>query len=54
MLNKLLSPVQAGSALLKNRVVMAPLTRSRAGQPGDGHRTIATTTPISKQKVCQL
>lgn len=40
MLEKLLSPVQAGSALLKNRVVMAPLTRSRAGQPGDVPRAL--------------
>ena len=31
----LLSPVQAGSVQLPNRVLMAPLTRSRAGQPGD-------------------
>ena len=32
---QLLSPVQAGSLTLPNRVVMAPLTRSRASQPGD-------------------
>src|SRR5690606_24711213 len=35
MYPQLLSPVQAGSVLLPNRVLMAPLTRSRAGQPGD-------------------
>src|SRR5690606_31444716 len=35
MYSHLLSPVQAGSLLLPNRVLMAPLTRSRAGQPGD-------------------
>jgi len=35
MYQKLLSPVLAGTIHLKNRVVMAPLTRSRAGQPGD-------------------
>ncbi|WP_129135700.1 alkene reductase [Luteimonas sp. YGD11-2] len=35
MHSHLLSPVQAGSLTLPNRVVMAPLTRSRAGQPGD-------------------
>lgn len=40
MLKNLLSPVQVGSASLKNRVVMAPLTRSRAGQPGDVPRAL--------------
>ena len=40
MLKHLLSPVQAGSINLKNRVVMAPLTRSRAGQPGDIPRAL--------------
>ena len=35
MLNKLLSPLKIGKTLLPNRVIMAPLTRSRAGQPGD-------------------
>ncbi|MFZ6771474.1 alkene reductase [Undibacterium sp. SXout7W] len=40
MLKHLLSPVQAGSISLKNRVVMAPLTRSRAGQPGDIPRAL--------------
>ena len=35
MLKKLLSPFKLGSQNLPNRVVMAPLTRSRAGQPGD-------------------
>ena len=32
---KLLTPVTVGAVKLRNRVVMAPLTRSRAGQPGD-------------------
>src|SRR5260370_29030489 len=31
---KLFTPVQLGSLKLKHRVVMAPLTRSRAEQPG--------------------
>ncbi|WP_439891487.1 alkene reductase [Ralstonia sp. 25C] len=35
MTQQLLSPVQVGHTTLANRVVMAPLTRSRAGQPGD-------------------
>jgi N-ethylmaleimide reductase len=35
MYNHLLSPVQAGSVELSNRAIMAPLTRSRAGRPGD-------------------
>ena len=35
MSQKLLTPVIAGDVTLANRVVMAPLTRSRAGQPGD-------------------
>ncbi|MBB6599586.1 alkene reductase [Luteimonas sp. MC1825] len=35
MYTNLLSPIQAGAVALPNRVLMAPLTRSRAGQPGD-------------------
>lgn len=35
MYDHLLSPVKAGTLTLPNRVIMAPLTRSRAGQPGD-------------------
>ncbi|MDB5931618.1 MAG: NADH:flavin oxidoreductase/NADH oxidase [Polaromonas sp.] len=35
MPKKLLSPLTIGQTLLPNRVFMAPLTRSRAGQPGD-------------------
>lgn len=35
MLKKLLAPLKMGHQTLPNRVVMAPLTRSRAGQPGD-------------------
>ena len=35
MPQQLLSPIQVGRTTLANRVVMAPLTRSRAGQPGD-------------------
>ena len=34
-MKKLLSPLQVGHQTLRNRVVMAPLTRSRASQPGD-------------------
>lgn len=33
--DKLLSPIKVGSVELKNRMVMAPLTRNRASQPGD-------------------
>lgn len=40
MLTKLLSPVKVGSIELANRVMMAPLTRSRAGQPGDVPRAL--------------
>ncbi|MFZ6656820.1 alkene reductase [Undibacterium sp. TJN19] len=36
----LLSPLQTGSVHLNNRVVMAPLTRSRAAQPGDIPRAL--------------
>jgi N-ethylmaleimide reductase len=35
MYKQLLSPVKAGAVTLSNRAIMAPLTRSRAGQPGD-------------------
>ena len=35
MLKKLLAPLKIGNKTLSNRVIMAPLTRSRAGQPGD-------------------
>ena len=35
MTQKLLTPVVVGDVGLPNRVIMAPLTRSRAGQPGD-------------------
>lgn len=35
MTQSLFSPIQAGAVTLPNRIVMAPLTRSRAGQPGD-------------------
>ena len=34
MANDLFSPVQLGSIALKNRIVMAPLTRNRAGENG--------------------
>ena len=34
-MKKLLSPLKIGHQTLPNRVIMAPLTRSRAGQPGD-------------------
>lgn len=32
---KLFTPIQVGSLTLRHRVAMAPLTRSRAGQPGN-------------------
>ncbi|MGA8010401.1 MAG: alkene reductase, partial [Thiomonas sp.] len=32
---QLFSPLQLGALELPNRIIMAPLTRSRAGQPGD-------------------
>ena len=35
MMKKLLSPLKIGDQTIPNRVIMAPLTRSRAGQPGD-------------------
>ncbi|WP_046246809.1 alkene reductase [Hymenobacter terrenus] len=35
MENTLLAPLQLGAYALKNRVIMAPLTRSRATRPGD-------------------
>ena len=35
MLKKLLTPLKMGNTTLPNRVIMAPLTRSRASQPGD-------------------
>src|SRR5664279_2445394 len=31
----LFTPIKLGSIELKNRIVMAPLTRNRASQPGD-------------------
>lgn len=34
-IDKLLTPVRVGNLTLANRVFMAPLTRSRASQPGD-------------------
>lgn len=35
MSKKLLTPLKLGSITLKNRIVMAPMTRSRSQQPGD-------------------
>ena len=35
MSNLLLSPLAVGKLTLRNRIVMAPMTRSRAQQPGD-------------------
>jgi N-ethylmaleimide reductase len=35
VMTELFSPIQIGNLLLPQRVVMAPLTRSRAGQPGN-------------------
>ncbi|SFN11261.1 N-ethylmaleimide reductase [Formivibrio citricus] len=34
-LDHLFSPLSLGTVSLKNRLIMAPMTRSRAGQPGD-------------------
>ena len=34
-MKKFLSPLKVGHQTLSNRVMMAPLTRSRASQPGD-------------------
>ncbi|MBM3115358.1 alkene reductase [Jeongeupia naejangsanensis] len=42
-LDKLLTPVTIGHATLANRLVMAPLTRSRAAQPGDLPTALNTT-----------
>lgn len=33
--NPLFTPIQVGALTLPNRIILAPLTRSRAGQPGD-------------------
>lgn len=35
MTQHLLTPLKMGAFTLSNRIIMAPLTRSRAGQPGD-------------------
>jgi N-ethylmaleimide reductase len=35
MSKSLFQPIQLGSLTLKNRIVMPPMTRSRASQPGD-------------------
>ena len=35
MTHHLFSPIKLGQLTLKHRVAMAPLTRSRAGQPGN-------------------
>jgi N-ethylmaleimide reductase len=35
MIDTLFTPLEAGALRLRNRVVMAPLTRNRAAQPGD-------------------
>ena len=40
MFTQLLSPLTIGRITLANRTVMAPLTRSRAGQPGDVPRDL--------------
>lgn len=40
MAKKLLSPLKLGKQTLPNRVIMAPLTRSRAGKPGDVPRAL--------------
>lgn len=35
MTDALFQPIQLGSLSLKNRIVMPPMTRSRASQPGN-------------------
>lgn len=35
MANALFQPMQLGNLTLKNRIVMPPMTRSRATQPGN-------------------
>lgn len=35
MIDALFQPIQLGSLSLKNRIVMPPMTRSRASQPGN-------------------
>lgn len=64
MTQQLLTPVKVGAFTLSNRIIMAPLTRSRAGQPGniptdlnaeyyaqraDAGLIVAEATPISQQ-----
>ena len=34
----LFTPLKLGALELRNRVVMAPMTRSRAGEDGSAHR----------------
>ncbi len=43
--NPLLEPVKLGSMDLPNRVVMAPLTRQRALQPGNVPGPLSVPTP---------
>ena len=43
----LFTPLQAGELRLPNRIVLAPLTRSRAGQPGD------VPTPLNAEYYAQ-
>lgn len=44
MTDALFQPIQLGSLSLKNRIVMPPMTRSRASQPGKAH--LSTPTPL--------
>ncbi|WP_028025123.1 alkene reductase [Enterovibrio calviensis] len=43
MTNALFQPIQLGSLSLKNRIVMPPMTRSRASQPGNAANDIMAT-----------
>ncbi|MCL1143799.1 alkene reductase [Shewanella gaetbuli] len=43
MANALFSPIKLGKLTLKNRIVMPPMTRSRASQPGDVANTLMAT-----------
>lgn len=38
----LLSPLDLGTRTLPNRIVMAPMTRARASQPGDVPNALGT------------
>lgn len=43
MTNALFQPIQLGNIELKNRIVMPPMTRSRATQPGNSANDMMAT-----------